>query len=203
MNYSSTKFGVMLVASAACFFCAGTAQAYPEFQAYAEKKSGRAVDCAMCHLNEHGPVGQEEGQIGKLTPEELNLLNQARAAMEPGMNRQNPILNAFGNDLVESIGMKGVLDTKQHPENLAEALGPKRDFDKDGIPDGKEFQSGSDPSNPYHGDPFELLKQNLSKYRNQVAMAAAAIFLLDFGFAHLISGLNGKSKTRRPDTFED
>jgi hypothetical protein len=190
MIYSSIKIDLppLMVAIALCG-SALPAVAYPEFQAFAEKKSGRAVDCAMCHVNEHGPVGDEDGQIGRLSPEELQSLNEARGAMEPGTNVTNPILNEFGNALVKSIGMKKVLEAKSAPEKLPQFLGNSQDTDHDGIPDGTEFLNGTDPANPFHGDPWKLLVNNLAKYKGQVALACAAVFLLDFGFVNLIKAL--------------
>lgn len=199
MNSSNTN-SILIAIALSCVPLA--ANAYPEFQSYAEKKSGRPVDCAMCHMNEHGPVGEEDGQIGKLTHEELNMLNQARGALEPGSEIRNPILNQFGNEIVKSIGMKAVLEAKGAPEKLPQLLGDKHDTDSDGIPDSKEFVDGTSSINPYHGDPWALFMTNLMKYKREVVLAVAAVLLLDFGFVNLIKGLylTAKAKRMRPTT---
>lgn len=178
--------------------CVNAAQAYPEFQTYSEKKSGRTVDCAMCHTNANGPVGDEDGQIGKLTAEELSMLNQARRNLDGTMEVSNPILNKFGNQIVKSLGMKKVLELKSSPEQLAASLGNTSDLDDDSISDGREFEQGTDPLNTDHGDPLSLFLHNLDKYKFHVALTAAAVFLLDFGFANLLTAmaikLNNKTK---------
>jgi hypothetical protein len=179
------------------------AWAYPEFQSYSEKKSGRTVDCAMCHTNANGPVGDEDGQIGKLTAEELSMLNQSRRNLDGTADVSNPILNKFGNEIVKSLGMRKVLELKSTPEQLAISLGSKSDLDEDGIADGKEFEQGTDPLNMDHGDPLTLFVRNLDKYKFHVALAAAAVFLLDFGFANLIKGMAIKLRSKTKRTSEE
>jgi hypothetical protein len=44
------------------------ALAYPEFEVWIEKNSGRYVDCAMCHSHPEGPEGVKAGQIRSLSP---------------------------------------------------------------------------------------------------------------------------------------
>lgn len=198
MNYSNAKLiqlSLNLVILSASLTPA--ALAYPEFQTFSEKKSGRSVDCAMCHAHEHGPMGDEEGQISKLTQEQLSALNASRGALEPGSETDNPILNKFGNEIVKAIGMRKVLEAKAAPEKLAVFLGDKQDTDGDGIPDGKEFENGTHPLLRFHGDPWTLFANNLSRYRTEIVLAVAAIALLNFGFAHLIKALYLAAKARR------
>lgn len=164
-------------------------QAYPEFQAYSEKHSGRTTNCAMCHINANGPSGEQEGQLGSLTPPELERLNKARSALEPGQDVDSPILNGFGNYIMKTIGKKKVLAARSNPELLAEALGNAHDLDGDGISDAKEFQDGTHPLNKYHGDPGQLLINNLSKYVFDVVLAVIAVMVLVFGLANIIKAL--------------
>lgn len=172
------------------------ASAYPEYQSFIEKHSGKSVNCAVCHANGNGPVGKEEGQIGSLSEKDMQVLNSARAAIEPGMLKEDsPILNRFGNSIIRAIGKKKFVELRSDPIKLADALGNKSDLDEDGIPDSQEFLDGTDPLNKLHGDPLKLLCINFDRYKFHLALAALAVFLLDWGFVHLIRGfyLRGKS----------
>lgn len=181
--------GSLTLWTIACLLClAPVAVAYPEFQTYAEKQSGRNVNCAMCHTHGNGPVGTEPGQVGGLTPEQMTKLLAARKAMEPGSEVDSPILNEFGNKIVKVVGRKKFLEMRSDPAKLADALG-QSDIDEDGISDGKEFAQGTDALNEHHGEPWSLFLQNLQKYAPHVGLAFLAILLLDYGFVHLLKGM--------------
>lgn len=165
------------------------AYAYPEYQQFVEKHSGRTVNCAMCHVNENGPTGDGHGQIGALNREELNELNKARAALAPGRDVDSPILNRFGNEIIKAIGRKKFIELKTNPAKLTEALSDKSDLDDDGIADSLEFLDGTDPLNQFHGDPAKLFWINLNRYKMHVVLAIVAILSLDYGLAHLIKGI--------------
>ncbi|MBX9880175.1 MAG: hypothetical protein K2Y22_17080 [Candidatus Obscuribacterales bacterium] len=175
----------------------GTA-AYPEFQSFIEKNSGRTVNCAMCHTNPDGPIGDGEGQLGSLKDEQLKNVNKARSAMEPGVDVDSPIMNEFGNYIIKNVGMKKVLEAKAKPQLLAEALGDKSDLDADGIADAHEFLAGTDPRNKLHGSPASLFMINLSRQKFHIVMALVASVLIIFGFLNFIKALhildNRKSK---------
>jgi hypothetical protein len=193
------QVGLALIICMGCW--APCAVAYPEFQTYAEKNSGRNVNCAMCHAHPNGPTGAEHGQVGGLTPEKMQKLQQARQAMEPGAEVDSPVLNEFGNKIVKAIGRRQFLDMRSDPAKLQAALGAG-DLDEDGIPDGKEFAQGTDALNPNHGDPWELFLQNLQKYAPHVGLAFLAILMLDYGFVHLLKGMSltyGKSHPKGDD----
>lgn len=193
--YRKFKLGLALVSSS--FLTAATVQAYPEYQSFIEKKSGRSVDCAVCHTNSNGPSGSSPGQIGALSEKEMEALNSARGALEPGMLKvDNPILNKFGNSIIRTVGKKKFLEFRQDPEKLAEALG-KSDLDEDGVPDAEEYLDGTYPLNKLHGDPWKLFLVNLNRYKTHLALAAVACFLLDWGFMHLIRGFALTSKARK------
>lgn len=171
-------------------------QAYPPYQEFSEKHSGKTVSCAMCHTSENGPQGEGPGQIGSLTAEELKQLQTARGALLPGQKVENPILNEFGNSIIEALGKKKVVELQKKPEELATALGSKSDLDDDGIPDSQEFLDGTDPTNRFHGDPWKLFLVNLERYKFHVIMAAIAIFALDYGIAQILKGMALLRKTK-------
>ena len=166
------------------------AHGYPAYQAFSEKHSGRTVNCAMCHVNDNGPIGTGHGQIGGLTADQLEHLNKARAALEPGQQVDSPILNKFGNQIIKTIGRMKFIELGNDPGKLPQALGFKSDLDGDGIPDAQEFLDGTDPLNKFNGDPWKLLLINLGRNKLQVALAAIAIFCLGYGLAHLLKALS-------------
>jgi hypothetical protein len=178
------------------FFAVLPAQCFPPYQEFVEKHSGRTANCSMCHRSDDGPTGNGPGQVGSLSADEMNQLNKARVAMEPGATVDNPILNRFGNAIIHQIGMKKVLELSTDPGKLPQALGNKSDLDGDGIPDAQEFLDGTDPLNKYHGDPLKLLVINLDRSRYQLLLAAAAVFLLGYGLTHLLKGISLAIKTR-------
>jgi hypothetical protein len=147
----------------------------------------------MCHINPGGPLGTEFGQIGRLTPEDMTRLNQARAALTPGQVVDNPILNAFGNRIVQALGMAKVQQLRQDPAELAPALGSTSDLDKDGIPDAQEYLSGTNPIDPESGKPLLLLGHQLASHWGSLLFAAIALGLLLYGFSRLRQTLPGAS----------
>jgi hypothetical protein len=172
------------------------AHCYPQYQMFSEKHSGRTVNCSLCHINDNGPTGNELGQVGSLTAEELSRLNQARSAMEPGTNVDSPILNEFGNHIIKTIGRKKFLQILTDPSQLAPALGDKSDLDGDGIPDSREYLDGTDPLNKFHGDPWLLFVSNLSRFKFHVILAIIAVVVLDYGLANIIKGSSLLAKIR-------
>ncbi len=80
------------------------AGAYPEYQKFSQQRSGRSVDCAMCHLDADGPYGTKPGQVGGLSASELEVLTKARNANAAKTRVQSPILNAFGNEILDELG---------------------------------------------------------------------------------------------------
>ncbi len=175
-------------------------KAYPSFQEYSEKHSGRTVSCAMCHTNDSGPQGEGPGQISSLTEEQLKRLQSARSALEPGQKVESPILNKFGNQIIEALGKKKVVELQKNPEQLAAQLGNKSDLDDDGIPDSQEYLDGTDPTNRFHGHGWKLFLVNLDRYKFDVIMAAVAIFALDFGIAQVLKGNAILRKNQQQDS---
>jgi cytochrome c553 len=187
-----------LIATASMALFSGSgAMAFPEYQQFVEKHSGRTANCSMCHTNDSGPTGNDAGQIGSLTEAKLKQLNEARAAFEPGQDVDNPILNKFGNAIVKKIGMKNVLQYRSDPEKLATALGGKDDLDGDGIADSREFLDGTDPLNASHGDPWLLFVHNFSRYRVHIALAVLSIGLLLYGFNKVIAALSSSMEKKK------
>lgn len=163
-----------------------TAIAYPEFQRSIQARSGRTVNCAMCHTHPDGPEGTGPGQIGGLPPEELARLNQARGAFEPGQDVDSPILNEFGDSIVRSAGKRRVLETRGHAEELAAALDPTSDLDGDGIPDAREYLDGTHPLERMNGDPWLLFVTGLRRNAFHVGMIVVATALGIYGLASLL-----------------
>ena len=164
------------------------AAAYPEFQKFSQANSGRVTDCAMCHRHPDGPEGAAFGQIGSLTPAQLADLGKARAAFEPGVEVNSPILNDFGNHIITTVGKSHVLQFRSHPEELATALGMESDLDADGIPDAREFLEGTHPLQKTSGDPWTLFVTNLKRAKFHVGMIVLATVLGMYGLANLLRG---------------
>lgn len=160
--------------------------AYPAFQRFSEKNSGRTVNCAMCHVNPQGPSGTGYGQLLSLTADELAKVDAARNAAKPGVPVDSPIMNRFGNHIINSLGMDTVNDAIGAPELLAKSLGDKSDLDGDGISDGQEFLQGTDPLDKFNGDPNLLFLINISRYKYELLFVALAIGLITFGLTGFI-----------------
>jgi len=179
----------LLAIGALCLWTAARVVAFPEFQRYSQRHSGVSIDCAMCHINPGGPVGSEFGQIGSLDAQDQARLNQARAALNPGQIVDNPILNAFGDRIVQSLGMLTVLQLRSDPAGLAPALGNVSDLDKDGIPDATEYLDGTNPLDPESGKPALLLGNRLAGHWLSLTFAFIALGLLLYGLLKLRRGL--------------
>ncbi|MBP9854165.1 MAG: hypothetical protein KBD53_04780 [Candidatus Omnitrophica bacterium] len=160
--------------------------AHPEFQRYSKEVSGRSINCAICHMHSDGPEGLKPGQIGSLNQDELNALGLARQAFKPGAGVKSPILNEFGNSMLNQLGKEQILVLKQHPELLAGLLSKTDDLDGDGIMDAQEFLDGTHPLNSIDGLPGKLFKNNLLKNRFHILMIVLATFLGLFGLRCLI-----------------
>lgn len=161
--------------------------AYPEFEAWVEESSGRYVNCALCHTHADGPEGVKPGQIRSLTQQELEALNRARAAFEPGQEVDSPILNDFGDHIMEELGKRRFLEIRTtDPGELADALGYESDLDGDGIPDATEYREGTHPLNARHGAPWRLLAHNLAAHWFDVLMIALATVFGLYGLNHLL-----------------
>ncbi|MBL0061335.1 MAG: hypothetical protein IPP40_07575 [bacterium] len=178
------------------FLIAGSSFAYPEFQRFSQNNSGRPINCAMCHANGDGPEGASRGQIGSLTPDELNKLNAARSAFAPGVPIQSPILNAFGNNIITVIGKTKFLELRAHPEQLAEVYGYQSDLDSDGIADAQEYLEGTHTLNNVHGNPMKLFLHNLKTFRLHVILIVLATIAGFYGFSHLLNGFAASSNTK-------
>lgn len=161
------------------------ASAYPEYQKWVQKNSGRTVSCALCHAHPDGPEGVKHGQIGSLTPAQMEALGRARTAFEPGQKVTSPILNDFGNRIMEAAGKKKVLALRDDPAKLAPLLGAS-DLDRDGLADAREYLEGTDPLNPHHGDPWALGLINLQRYGIHLALLVIATLLGLWGLGHIL-----------------
>lgn len=171
----------------------GPASAYPEFEEYIETTSGRNVNCGFCHSHPDGPEGVKAGQIGSLTPEQLDQLNRARTAFEPGQEVDSPILNDFGDHLIQVVGKKQFLALKASPERLAGLLGTS-DLDGDGISDAEEYRDGTFPLNRHHGDPWKLFVNNLVDNRFHLLMLMLATIAGIYGLTHMLSWFGAEAE---------
>jgi len=181
----------LLLASAPAF-------AYPEFQVYVNENSGRNVNCSLCHAHPDGPEGLKPGQIGRLTSEQLQELGKARAAFEPGQQVHSPILNEFGNHIIEKLGKQRFLQLRQEPATLAEALGPEGDLDQDGLSDAREYLEGTHPLDPNHGDPWSLFFINFGRRWFDVLMITLATVAGVYGLTHLLRGFEQLAGPDKP-----
>jgi len=182
-----------------CCLISSMAYAYPEFQHFVQKTSGRNVDCAMCHVNPDGPEGLKPGQIGSLDTEQLQRLNKARAAFKPGLHIDNPILNDFGDHIIDKLGKQKFLQIRQHPQKLAAALGEQSDLDHDGIPDADEFLEGTHPLDAQSGDPWRLFVHNLGRFWPHLVLISLATFLGLFGLNNLLHWFDQQSRKAEQD----
>jgi hypothetical protein len=162
--------------------------AYVEFQTFIVTNSGRPVNCSMCHSHPDGPEGTAPGQIGRLTQQELERLGRARAAFAPGTEIDSPILNEFGNHIIQSIGKTKFLELRLNPAALADVLPADSDLDGDGIPDVREYLEGTHPVNPRDGNPWLLFQTNLRRHWPQILLTFAATVAGLYGLGHLLHG---------------
>jgi hypothetical protein len=166
---------------------AAPALAYPEFEVWSEKSSGQFIDCAMCHSHADGPEGVKAGQIRSLSRQELDLLGEARAAFEPGIAIDSPILNPFGDRIIEKIGRKKFLEIRaSDPGQLVALYGMDSDLDGDGIPDAREFMEGTSPVDSRSGDPWTLFATNVRRSWLDILMTILATLAGLYGLNKLL-----------------
>ncbi len=173
------------------------AAAHNEFQTFVRKNSGRPVDCALCHAHSNGPEGTGAGQVGSLNPEELERLGRARAAFDPGTLVDSPILNSFGDSLVQRLGKKRILELRSAPAELAVEISQTSDLDLDGIPDSSEYLAGTHPLIASDGNPWSLFLHNLRRRAFQLSMITVATGLGLFGFINLLHGFALRLRARQ------
>ena len=191
---SSHRLSVIAIAFAGLAASSTPLPAYPEFRAFVVQHSGRPVDCAMCHVNRDGPEGAGTGQIGRLSPAELEQLERARAAFAPGSKAENPILNAFGNHLVQNLGLTKIRELRLVPAQLAEGLPNDSDLDGDGIPDRQEYLDGTNSVDPRDGRPWLLFKHNFRRHWAEILLALTATMAGLYGLSHLLHGFARASR---------
>jgi hypothetical protein len=177
---------LLLTAVLLNFIFAGLALAHPEFQRYSKSVSGRSINCSMCHMHSDGPDGLKPGQTGSLTSEELNNLGLARQALAPGAGAKNPILNEFGNLMLNDLGKEKIMTFRDHPELLALALSKTSDLDDDGITDAAEYLDGTHPLNSLDGKPLKLFRNNLAKNWFHILMMVLATGFGLYGLQHAL-----------------
>jgi hypothetical protein len=169
-----------------------SSSAFPEFQAWIEITSDRAVDCAFCHACPDGPQGPKPGQMGSLSDEDAARLDKARAILEPGQVADNPILNVFGNSVASRIGMTELKELRKAPAFLPAWLGPDGDLDHDGIRDSQEIIDGTLPLDDQNGDPWRLFLVNLRRQAFPLVMTLLATVIGLRGL-HLVLRWFGRS----------
>ena len=180
-----------------------TAHAYPEFQQHIVKSTQRAVNCAMCHAHPDGPEGTAPGQIGRLNAAEHAELGRARAALEPNSKPNSPILNAFGNHIIHSIGKRKFLELRLVPQELPGLLPKDSDLDNDGIGDAQELAMGTHPMISSDGNPWLLFQANFKRYLPQIAITLLTTVSGLWGLAHLLRAFSITSNPEESATTED
>lgn len=179
----------------------GEAQAFPEFEKAIEETSGRLINCAYCHEHPDGPDGMNPGQIDSLSPLQFKELNRARTSFDPGGNINSPILNDFGDHIINVIGKKKVVALKNSPLEIAALLGDG-DLDHDGIPDGEEFLDGTHPLIHHHGAPSKLFVSNFLAFWPHLLMLFLATILGIYGIENLLNWFSLEAR-KLFDTEED
>lgn len=187
------------VAVFACSAFTGSLSAYPEFQQHILKTTGRPVNCALCHTHSDGPEGAAPGQIGKLTAAEQAELGRARAAFNPGANPQSPILNAFGNHLIQITGKTAFLELRLTPGELPGKLPQDSDMDHDGITDVVELAGGTHPLIASDGNPWLLFKAGFAENLGQILLMLAATVSGLWGLKHLLTGFATATQAEEHD----
>jgi len=175
-----------------CFF-SSMAMAHPEYLQYFKKESGRPINCAMCHKDPEGPEGVRPDQIGGLSKEEKKQLDRARKA-NPGDNIINPILNPFGNEILNAIGHDKLVLLEQDPGEIPKLLSKTSDLSHNGIPDYQKLLDGTDPLNPYDGLPWKLFIINFKKNLFQIVMTILATIAGVYGLCYTILWFSIRTK---------
>jgi hypothetical protein len=177
------------------------AAAYPEYEVFVEQRSGRYVNCALCHTHPDGPEGTKPGQIRSLDAAELARLNRARGAFEPGAGVDSPILNDFGDRILDVVGKKRFLEIRvTDPGVLAEELGSESDLDGDGIADATEYLEGTHPLDAQHGAPLRLLRHNLARHWFDILMIVLATVCGLWGLNHVLAWAARRSRPALEET---
>ena len=195
-------FRPLLFALAALVAITARLEANPEYQRFIVKNSGRPVNCAFCHAHPDGPEGTAPGQIGRLTAAEQERLGRARASFEPGGKVNSPILNEFGNHIINSIGKKKFLELRLAPEQLAQALPKDSDLDHDGILDLHEYLDGTHPLIASDGRPWLLFKHNFKRDLPQVFLALMATLAGLYGWRHVLQGFSAATQLKDDENDE-
>ena len=158
-------------------FGVNNAFAFNEFQMFIEQKSKKQLNCAYSHNHTNGPEGNEAGQLGSLSEEQkqLTAYNQFLSSNKKLVN--SPILNEFGNYLVQKLGYEEIINAQEEPDKLVEKL-KNSDLDYDGITDAQELLNGTLPNDPLDGSPFKLFLNNIRKKLVEICFQVIAIVLL-------------------------
>ena len=175
------------------FLLSSTAMAHPEYLQYFKKESGRAINCAMCHVNPEGPEGVGPGQIGNLDAEGKKILELARKA-KLGNNIINPILNPFGNEILNTVGHDKLVELEKNPGAIPGLLSKTSDLDHNGIPDYQKLLDGTDPLNPNDGLPWKLFIINFWRNWFQIMMITLATVSGVFGLYYTILWFSIRAK---------
>lgn len=169
---------------------------YPKLYDLILAKSGKKIDCGICHAHGNGPEGLMKGQIGGLDAIGLDQLMSARKAFDPGVKIKNPLLNDFGNEMVFILGRKEIIALGNQPEKLIEIYPKELDLDNDGIPDIDELMEGTLPHDPQSGNPLKLMVHNLKGSWFEILLTLIGTGFMFYGFFQLILGFHYSIKVK-------
>jgi hypothetical protein len=173
MRYLAIIFFVSTV------FSTTGAWSFPQYADWISKRSGHEVNCSYCHLNPHGPIGNDFGQEGTFDEKDLEKTLHTPKSL---------VLNSFGRSIIKHLGYHDVVVGITNPAGLAEIM-KVYDLDGDGISDGVEMEYGTAPNDPLSAPPNLIWKVLLDRNQNLVIPIALCGLFGMLGFFGLARAL--------------
>ena len=167
-----------------------------------QTKSGARSTAPCATRNSDGPEGTAPGQIGHLNAAGDGTSRPRPRGASTRRPVDSPILNAFGNHIINSLGKTKFLELRVAPAQLADALPQDSDLDHDGIPDARELRDGTHPLNRNDGNPWLLFQHNFRENFGQIVLTLAATCAGIYGLVHLLNGFANAMRLKREDGDE-